>query len=69
MIDVINKARVVLTSVVTVLTALAFAATQVADQAEVPVVGSYAGQAATFLIAAIAIIRRVTPVAEAERGL
>ncbi len=67
--DVINKARVVLTSVVTVLTALAFAATQVAEQAEVPVVGSTAGQAATFLIAAIAVIRRVTPVATVERGL
>lgn len=67
--DVITKVRVVLTSAVTVITALAVAATQVAEAAEVPVVGDTAGQIGAFLLAVIAIIRRVTPVAQDERGL
>ena len=67
--DVISKVRVVLTSVVTIATALAFAAAEVAESAEVPVVGDTAGRVAIFLTAAIAVIRRVTPVAAEERGL
>lgn len=67
--DVINKVRVVLTSVVTIATALALAASEVAEAAEVPVVGDVAGRVAVFLVAAIAVIRRVTPVAAPERGL
>lgn len=67
--DYISKARVILTSIVTIATALAFAATQVAEAAEVPVVGEVAGQAAIFLAAAITVLRRVTPVATPDIGI
>lgn len=67
--SIITNVRVILTSVVTIFTALAVAATEIGLATDVPVVEHWAGRAATFLVAAVAIIRRVTPVPASERGL
>lgn len=70
--DVIDKARVVLTSAVTYITALTVLLQFVLTQdvvADIPNAAQYITQAIAFLGGVVAVIRRVTPVSRAERGL
>ena len=68
----IDKARVILSSAVTYITALTVVLQFVLTQevvADIPNAAQYITQAIAFLGGVVLVIRRVTPVPSEERGL
>lgn len=71
----LDRARVILTSVITIATAIALALTTIVIPAAADAYGTessvvvWLGQAVVALTIVVSVIRRVTPVPKPERGL
>jgi len=65
----LDRARTLAGALVTYLTIAVGVVTYIVANVDVPIVGEYGATAIAILVGAIAIVRRVTPVAANDRGL
>lgn len=64
----IDRAKAILTSVVTWITTAVIAITAVMGATDIPVLDNYGSQAVVALLGLVAIIQRVSPAPASDRG-